>query len=103
MNSMQTQTGMAGVLGVLAGYCAAHFQAAGLSVSDWTILLSAAGSVAAVVWPLVATRLQAAKTAVGNSGAVVITNAESAKASPSPNVVSPTEALNAPSVVAQAK
>lgn len=100
MNSMQTQTSAAAIVAGLAGFAAGHGWL-GLSVTDWTTLMTAAAAVGAVVWPLVATRLQAAKTAVGNSGAIVVTNADSAKASPSPNVVTSSEVSS--SAIAQAK
>lgn len=87
MNSMQTQTSAAAIVAGLAGFAAGHGWL-GLSVTDWTTLFTAAAAIGAVAWPVVATRLQNAKDAVGKSGALVVTTRESADALPNnPNVV----------------
>lgn len=93
-NSVQTQTAAASVVAGLAGFAAGHGWL-GLGVGDWTTLLGAAVAVGAIVWPIIATRLQALKTQVGNSGAVVLTNRASAEASSSPNVIEATPSVAA--------
>lgn len=93
-NSTQAQTAAASVVAGLAGFAAGHGWL-GLGIGDWSTILGAAVAVGAVVWPVVVTRLQALKTTVGNSGAVVLTNRASAEASSSPNVIEATPTVAA--------
>lgn len=98
MNNTQAQTSGAALVGLLAGFAAGH-NWLGLSLSDWTTLITALAGAAAVVWPLVAARAQALKTQVGNlPNTTVVTDRDSAQASPSPDVVAAT-----PKVIAAIK
>ena len=71
MNQTQTQTSMAALVGVLAGYAAGHGWL-GLSLTDWTTLITALATVGAVIWPLVAARAKALKDTVGKMPATTV-------------------------------
>jgi hypothetical protein len=87
MNSAQTQTSMAALIGVAAGYAAGHGWL-GLSLTDWTTLITALAGASAVLWPVIATRAQALKDTVGKMPATtVVTDAASAAALPNNNDV----------------
>lgn len=91
MNQTQTQTSAAAIIGVLAGYAAGHGWL-GLSVTDWTTLITALGAAGAVLWPIVAARAQALKDTVGKmENTTVITDKASADALPkNPDVIAVT-------------
>lgn len=90
MNKTAVQTTGASLVALLAGYLAgAHV--GGLDAATWTTLLTYVAGAAAIVWPLVATRLKALKNTVGNSGAIVVTDAATANSLPNnPNVIAAT-------------
>lgn len=90
-NATQVQTTTASLASGFAVYAADHGWL-GLDVGAWGALAAAA----IAVWPFVVTRLQSLKNTVGNSGAVVITSAESAKALPNnDNVIAANPQLTA--------
>lgn len=99
-NSTQAQTTAATVVAGAAGYAAGHGWL-GLDNSAWGLIFTALTILVPAVWPAVVTRLQALKTTVGNSGALVVTNAASATASPSPNVVPASQVSSATLAKAQ--
>lgn len=93
MNKTQLQTTVASLVGIVAGYLAGK-NVLGLSLSDWTTILTALVTAGALVGPAVFTRVQALKDTVGKSGAKVVTTAESANALPNnPNVIAETPAI----------
>lgn len=96
-NKTQIQATSAALVGVAAGYAAGHYQSLGLSLSDWSTIITALVSVGAVVWPLVVTRAQSLKDTVGKMPqTVVITDAASAAALPeNKDVVATTPAITA--------
>ena len=82
MNQTQVQTSAAAVIGVAAGYAAGHGWL-GLSVGDWTTIITAIVTVGAVIWPVVVTRAQSLKDTVGKLPATtVVTDKASADALP---------------------
>lgn len=82
-NKTQIQTTGAALVGVAAGFAAGHYQSLGLSLSDWTTIITALASVAAVVWPLIVTRAQSLKDTVANMPkTTVVTDSASAAALP---------------------
>lgn len=93
INKTQLQTTIAPLVGVAAGYLAgAHVL--DLSAGDWSLVITALLGAGAVLWPAIVTRIQSLKNTVGNSGAKVITTAESANALPNnPNVIAATPAI----------
>lgn len=94
MNQTQAQTSAAAIIGVLAGYAAGH-NWLGLSLTDWTTLITALGTVGAVVWPLIAARAQSLKDTVGKmENTTVVTDKASADALPhNPDVIAATPAI----------
>lgn len=102
MNQTQTQTSAAAIIGVLAGFAAGHGWL-GLSLTDWSTLITAAATIGAVVWPLVAARAKSLKDTVGKMPlTTVITDEASAAALPdNPDVIAATPRLAV--AVAQAK
>lgn len=91
MNKTQLQTTAASLIGVAAGYAAGHGWL-GLSVGDWTTILTSGIAVAAVIWPAIVTRAQSLKDTVGKLPATtVVTDPASASALPNnPDVVAAT-------------
>lgn len=94
MNQTQTQTGAAAIIGILAGYAYGHGWL-GLSLTDWTTLITALGTIGAVAWPLVAARAKALKDTVGKMpSTTVITDKATAEALPNnPDVIAATPQL----------
>lgn len=94
MNKTQIQTTLASLIGVVAGYAAGHGWL-GLSVSDWTTLLTAIGTIGVVAWSAVITRPQALKDTTGHLlNTTVVTDKASADALPNnKDVVAVTPAI----------
>ena len=87
MNNAQTQTSAAALIGIAAGFAAGHGWL-GLSITDWTTLITALVGAGAVLWPVIATRAQALKDTVGKlPSTTVITDKASADALPNNNDV----------------
>jgi hypothetical protein len=99
MNKTQLQTSTAALIGVAAGFAAAHGWL-GLGVGDWTTILGALVAAGAVVAPAIVTRATALKDAVGSMPATtVVTDKATADALPdNPNVIAAT-----PEIVAAVK
>jgi hypothetical protein len=95
-NKTQLQTTAATIIGVGAGYLAGKGYL-GLSLTDWTTVLTAAVTVGSIIWPLLVTRAQSLKDTVGHMDkTTVVTDAASAKALPNnPDVVATTPAISA--------
>lgn len=82
MNNTQVQTGGAALIALLAGFAAGH-NWLGLSLSDWTTLITMIGGAAAILWPVIQTRALKLKDAVGKLPATtVVTDKASADALP---------------------
>lgn len=80
MNKTQLQTTAASLVGVIAGYAAGHGWL-GLSVSDWTTIITAVVAIGSVIWPVIATRAQALKdTTATLANTTVVTDRASANA-----------------------
>ncbi len=96
MNQAQTQTGAAALIGVLAGYAAGHGWL-GLSISDWTTIITALATIGAVAWPIIATRAKSLKDTVGKMPATtVVTDKATADALPNnPDVIAATPQIAA--------
>lgn len=90
-NKTQLQTTAATIVGVGAGYLAGKGYL-GLSLTDWTTLLTAVVTVGSIVWPILVTRANSLKDTVGHlKNTTVVTDAESAKALPNnPDVIAAT-------------
>jgi len=99
-NSVQAQTSAASLIAFAAGYASSQHWL-GLGADAWGTIFTGAMLFGTAVWPVVVTRLQSLKTEVGKSGAIVVTNPQSAAASPSPNVVAPNEVNSAKLTQAQ--
>lgn len=99
MNKTQLQTTATALVGVAAGYAAGHGWL-GLSVTDWTTILTALFTASALLGPSLFTRAQALKDTVGGlPSTTVITDKASAAALPNnPDVVATT-----PEIVAAIK
>src|SRR5947209_19740026 len=95
MNKTQLQTTAASLVGVAAGYAAGHGWL-GLSVGDWTTLLTSAAAIGAVIWPVLVTRATSLKDTVGNlPNTTVVTDKASADALPNnPDVVAVTPEIS---------
>lgn len=82
MNKTQLQTSTAALVGVAAGFAAGHGWL-GLSITDWTTILTALVGAAAVIGPAIVTRAQSLKDQVGSlPNTTVVTDAASAAALP---------------------
>jgi hypothetical protein len=82
MNQTQTQTSAAALVGIAAGFLAGKGYL-GLSLTDWTTILTALGGIVAVAWPAIITRANSLKDTVGKMPATtVVTDAASAAALP---------------------
>src|SRR5208282_200613 len=82
MNKTQLQTTAASLVGVAAGYAAGHGWL-GLSIGDWTTVLTAVVASGAVLWPALVTRAQSLKDTVGHMDkTTVVTDPASAAALP---------------------
>lgn len=94
MNKTQLQTSAATLVGIAAGFAAGHGWL-GLSVSDWTTLLTAVSTIGVVVWTAVTTRPQALKdTTATLPNTTVVTDKASAAALPNnKDVVAVTPAI----------
>lgn len=99
MNKTQLQTSTAALVGVAAGFAAAHGWL-GLGVGDWTTILGSVVAIGAVVAPAIATRAKALKDTVGQMPATtVVTDKATADALPdNPDVIAAT-----PEIVAAIK
>lgn len=81
-NKTQVQTTAAAFVGMAAGYAAGHGWL-GLSITDWTTIITALVGVGTVLWPALVTRAQSLKDTVGNlPKTTVVTDAASAAALP---------------------
>jgi hypothetical protein len=81
-NQTQTQTSAAAIVGIAAGFLAGKGYL-GLSLTDWTTILTALVGIGAVAWPVLATRAQSLKDTVGNMPlTTVVTDKASADALP---------------------
>ena len=81
-NKTQIQTTLAALVGVAAGFAAGH-NWLGLSITDWTTILTAVVAAGSVLWPAVVTRAQSLKDTVGKLPATtVVTDRASAEALP---------------------
>jgi hypothetical protein len=98
-NKTQLQTTAATLVGIGAGYLAGKGYL-GLSLTDWTTILTGVVTVGTVLWPVLVTRAQSLKDTVGHlKNTTVVTDAESAKALPNnPDVIAAT-----PKIVAAIK
>jgi hypothetical protein len=96
MNKTQLQTTAASLVGVAAGYAAGHGWL-GLTVTDWTTILTAVVAAGAVLWPAIVTRAQSLKDTVGKLPATtVVTDKASADALPNnPDVIASTPQITA--------
>jgi hypothetical protein len=94
MNKTQLQTTAASLVGVAAGYAAAH-DWLGLGVADWTTILGSIVAAGAVIAPAIVTRAKALKDTVGNMPATtVVTDKATADALPdNPDVIAATPAI----------
>jgi hypothetical protein len=82
MNNTQVQTGGAAVIALIAGYAAGHGWL-GLSLADWTTLITMIAGAGAILWPVIQTRAQKLKDSVGKLPATtVVTDKASADALP---------------------
>jgi hypothetical protein len=82
MNNTQVQTGGAAFIALLAGFAAGHGWL-GLSLTDWTTILTALAGVGAILWPVIQTRAQKLKDSTGKlPGTTVVTDKASADALP---------------------
>lgn len=82
MNKTQLQTTAASLVGIAAGFLAGKGYL-GLSVTDWTTILTALVGIGTIVAPILVTREQALKDTVGHMDkTTVITDAASAAALP---------------------
>jgi hypothetical protein len=90
-NKTQLQTTAATLIGVGAGYLAGKGYL-GLSLTDWTTILTAVLGIGSILWPVLVTRAQSLKDTVGHmKNTTVVTDPESAKALPNnPDVVAAT-------------
>jgi hypothetical protein len=94
MNKTQLQTTAASLVGIAAGY--AYGQGwLGLSLTDWTTILTALVTVGAVAGPAIVTRAKALKDQVGNlPNTTVVTDKATADALPNnPDVIEATPAI----------
>ena len=98
-NKTQLQTTAATLVGVGAGYLAGKGYL-GLSLTDWTTILTAVIGVGSVLWPVIVTRANSLKDTVGHmKNTTVVTDKASAEALPAnPDVVAAT-----PEIVAAIK
>lgn len=81
-NKIQLQTTASTLVGIVAGYLAGTGKL-GLSVADWTTILTAVVTVGSVVWPIIAARAQALKDTTGHlPSTTVVTDKASADALP---------------------
>lgn len=82
MNNTQVQTGGAALIAMIAGYAAGHGWL-GLSLSDWTTLLTLVAGAGAILWPVIQTRAQKLKDSAGKlPNTTVVTDKASADALP---------------------
>lgn len=82
MNNTQVQTSGAAIIALIAGYAAGHGWL-GLSLSDWSTLVTLMAGAATILWPVIQTRAQKLKDSVGKLPATtVITDKASADALP---------------------
>jgi hypothetical protein len=90
-NKTQLQTTAATIVAAGAGYLAGKGYL-GLSLTDWTTILTAVVTVGSIVWPILVTRAQSLKDTVGHlKNTTVVTDEASAKALPNnPDVVAST-------------
>lgn len=87
MNSTQAQTSGAALIALVAGYAAGHGWL-GLSLSDWTTLITMVAGAGAILWPVIQTRAQKLKDSVGKMpSTTVVTDKASADALPNNNSV----------------
>lgn len=94
MNKTQLQTSTAALVGVAAGFAAAHGWL-GLGVGDWTTILGGLAAAGAVVAPAIVTRAKALKDTVGKMpSTTVVTDKATADALPdNPDVIAATPAI----------
>jgi hypothetical protein len=94
MNKTQLQTTAASLIGVAAGFAAAHGWL-GLGVADWTTILGSVAAIGAVVWPVLITRAKSLKDTVGGlPNTTVVTDKATADALPNnPDVIAATPAI----------
>lgn len=102
MNKTQLQTTAASLVGVAAGYLAGK-NVLGLSLSDWTTVLTALVAAGAVIGPAIVTRAKSLKDQVGSlPNTTVVTDKATADALPNnPDVVASTPAIVAAVKAAQ--
>lgn len=82
MNKTQLQTTAASLVGIAAGFLAGKGYL-GLTLTDWTTILTALVGVGTILWPALVTRAQSLKDTVGKMPATtVVTDAASANALP---------------------
>jgi hypothetical protein len=82
MNNTQMQTSGAALIALVAGYAAGHGWL-GLSLSDWTTLITMIAGAGAILWPVIQTRAQKLKDSTGKlPGTTVVTDKASADALP---------------------
>lgn len=82
MNNTQVQTSSAALIALVAGFAAGHGWL-GLSLSDWTTLVTAFAGAGAILWPVLQTRALKLKDQVGKMPATtVVTDKASADALP---------------------
>lgn len=94
MNGAQVQTTGATIVAAAAGFAAGRGWL-GLDATSWTTIFGALASIAVLIWPAFATRVQALRNTVAKSGDVVVTSTANANALPNnPNVVPATPAIN---------
>jgi hypothetical protein len=93
-NKTQLQTTAATLIGVGAGYLAGKGYL-GLSLTDWTTILTAAVTAGTILWPILVTRANSLKDTVGNmKNTTVVTDKASANALPdNKDVVAATPAI----------
>lgn len=96
MNSTQAQTSGAALIALVAGYAAGHGWL-GLSLSDWTTLVTALVGIGAILWPVIQTTAQKLKDSTGKlPHTTVVTDRASADALPNnPSVIATTPAIEA--------
>lgn len=93
-NKTQLQTTAATLVGVGAGYLAGKGYL-GLSLTDWTTILTAVVTIGSIAWPIIVTRANSLKDTVGHlQNTTVVTDKASAAALPNnPDVIAATPAL----------
>jgi len=96
MNSTQLQTTAASLIGVAAGFAAAHGWL-GLGLTDWTTIMGGVAAIGAVLWPVLVTRARSLKDTVGHMpSTTVVTDKATADALPNnPDVIAVTPEISA--------